>query len=130
MIYADSDVRKSNQLDVVDKTALKLETTVIEGVSSENVLKPAKSLFVDEPSIWPLQCTMFYLGQIPDLQQLIPLKAGMNAVETKRLMYHIASDWHTSSIRLAGRIFGDFQRRMAVLNDYRNPAGYADNISP
>jgi hypothetical protein len=29
----------------------------------------------------------------------------------------LAADWHTSSIRLAGRIFGDFQKRMAFLND-------------
>lgn len=94
---------------MVDRTALKLEVTVVKGVSSEGILKAAKLLFVDEPSIWPLHYTMFYLGQIPNLQQLIPLKSGMNMVETKRLRYHIASNWHTSGIQLAGRIFGNFQ---------------------
>ena len=121
--------RAEARKDVVDRTALKLETMAVGGVSSEVILKAAKSLFVDDPSIWLLQYTMFYLGQIPDLLQLIPLKNGMNAVETKRLRHHIASDWHTSSIRLAGRIFGDFQRRMAVLNDHHPHAGHVDSIS-
>jgi hypothetical protein len=31
-----------------------------------------------------------------------------------------------SSIRLAGRMFSDFQQRMAVLNNHRLPTGYAD----
>jgi len=34
----------------------------------------------------------------------------------RRLKSHITMDWHLSSIRLAGRIFGDFQKPMAALN--------------
>lgn len=102
--------------EVVEKTELKLTTMKIEGVVRDNLLNTAKFLFTDNPSVWPLHHTLFYLGQIPDLDPLIPAETGISEMEAKRLKYHLSSDWHTSSVRLAGRIFGDFQRRMAVLN--------------
>jgi len=60
---------------------------------------------------------MFYLGQIPDLETLIPPDHGLNKITMMKLKTHLSSDWHMSSIRLAGRIFGDHQRRMASLNN-------------
>lgn len=102
---------------VTERTMLKLETMQIEGVMMDKLCNAAKSLFSDSPSVWPLHLTMYYLGQIPDLDVLIPPNRGLNSVTLMRLKTHLASDWHTSCIRLAGRIFGDFQKRMAVLNN-------------
>ena len=101
----------------IAKTELKLATMQIKGIVKDNLIAAAKSLFTDSSTIWgPLHLTMFYLGQIPDLDVLIPPNHGLNQIALLRLKTHISSDWHMSSIRLAGRIFGDYQRRMAIDN--------------
>ncbi|KAJ7795440.1 hypothetical protein B0H13DRAFT_1675157, partial [Mycena leptocephala] len=49
------------------------------------------------------------LGRMTDHSVLIP-----ETIKRRKLSVHLASDWHTSSIRLAGRIFGSVQRTMAA----------------
>jgi hypothetical protein len=100
---------------LISKTILKLDLMKIENPIRTNILSAAKSLFADDPMIWPLHLTMYYLGQIPNLDTFIPFAHSLNKITLIRLKTHISSDWHISSIRLAGRIFGDYQRRMAVL---------------
>jgi hypothetical protein len=102
--------------DIIAKTELKLETMKIEGIVRDNLLHAAKFLFMDEPSVWPLHHTMFYLGQIPDLDGLFASGHNIKDITLKRIKTHISSDWHTAAIRLAGRIFGDYQKRMAFHN--------------
>ena len=104
---------------VVEKTRLKAETIGCEEATRDNLVSAAKSLFVDDPEIWPLHYSLYYLGQIPSLKQLIT-DPNINLIQRRRLESHIATDWHFSSIRLAGRIFGDFQKRMAALNHCPN----------
>ncbi|KAJ7217473.1 hypothetical protein C8J57DRAFT_1021636, partial [Mycena rebaudengoi] len=58
----------------------------------------------------------YYIGQIPSLNDLITREMVPDTIRRKKLRSHVASDWHTSSIRLAGRIFGSFQRTMAARN--------------
>jgi hypothetical protein len=102
--------------EIVEKTRLKLENLDIEEIIRDGLLKAAKSLFVDDPTVWPLHYSMFYLGQLPDLDLIIEsgvVTVTIGEIKKKRLKAHISSDWHTSSIRLAGRIFGDYQRRVA-----------------
>jgi len=119
--------RHEAQEQLVHKTMLKLETMKIEGAVKANLISAAKSLFTDDPTTWPLHLTMYYLGQIPDLDAFIPPNHGLNGITLMRLKTHIASDWHTSSIRLAGRIFGDYQRRMAGLMNipFKNSLSYS-----
>ena len=105
---------------VVEWTKEKLDTMEIEGVVRDNLLEAAKSLFIDDPLVWPLQKTLFYLGQLPKIDPLINSgSVDLGEIRRRRLKSHIVNGWHTSCIRLAGRIFGDFQRRMAVLNDVK-----------
>lgn len=101
----------------VENTTLKLSSMQLEGPVKDILISAAKSLFSDHPTIWPLHLTMFYIGQIPDLETLIPPDHGLNKITMMKLKTHLSSDWHMSSIRLAGRIFGDYQRRMASLNN-------------
>ncbi|KAJ7687240.1 hypothetical protein B0H17DRAFT_890124, partial [Mycena rosella] len=72
-----------------------------------------KSLFNDDPSVWPLKITQFYVGQIPSTQDLITSVMLPDGIKRRGLSSHIALEWHTSAIRLAGRIFGSVQRTMA-----------------
>jgi len=113
--------RDESLKEVLDRTELKLATFEIVGDTKENIMAAAKSLFIDS-SIWPLHFSLYYLGQLPNLNILFSENSNINPVQKRRLVSHLAVDWHTSSIRLAGRIFGDFQKRMAVLND--NPYSY------
>ena len=101
---------------LIDKTTSKLESMKIDGSVKINLIHAAKHLFTDNPVIWPLHLTMYYLGQIPSLDTFIPVDNKLNKITLARLKSHISADWHTSSIRLAGRIFGDYQKRMAIIN--------------
>jgi hypothetical protein len=66
--------------------------------------------------------SLYYLGQLPNINNLFHEDLNVGFIQKRRLTSNVAVDWHTSSIRLAGRIFGDFQKRMAFLND--NPRLY------
>ncbi|KDR77658.1 hypothetical protein GALMADRAFT_119768 [Galerina marginata CBS 339.88] len=108
--------RKEAAKHLVDTTKLKAETIGCDETTKQNLISAAKSLLSDDPKIWPLHYSLYYLGQIPTIDQLIT-DPNMNHIHQRRLISHIAADWHLSSIRLAGRIFGDFQKRMAVRNE-------------
>ncbi|KDR65825.1 hypothetical protein GALMADRAFT_15977, partial [Galerina marginata CBS 339.88] len=82
--------REGAREDVVKKTKLKLETMGIEGDTRDNLSR---------------------------LDHFIPTDSNIGSILKRRLKSHLASDWHTTSIRLAGRIFGDFQKRMAATNN-------------
>ena len=88
----------------------------VDGPIRDHILLKAKSLFIDDAQCWPLLQTLFYVGQIPDLENLLQYQQK-NYPTLRRLRALLSSDWHIASIRLAGWIFGDFQRRMAVLNN-------------
>jgi hypothetical protein len=110
--------REETRMSVMNWTKEKLDAVDIEEVVKDNLLNTAKSLFIDDPRVWPLQKTLFYLGQIPKIGPILSLNSvELGEVFRRRLKSHIVSEWHTSCIRLAGRIFGDFQKRMAILND-------------
>ena len=112
------DWRIETGMNLVDWTKEKLDMMEVRGIVRDNLLKTAKSLFIDDPSVWPLQKTLFYLGQLPKIDPLINSESVEHGEIFRRwLRSHIANSWHTSCIHLAGRIFGDFQQRMAVLND-------------
>ncbi|KAJ6566379.1 hypothetical protein B0H19DRAFT_1351815 [Mycena capillaripes] len=56
--------------------------------------------------------SVYYLGHIPRINALVP-NTNNNKIDHSRLIHHFASDWHTACIRLAGRIWGDWQREMS-----------------
>ena len=103
--------------ELVERTELKLVNMKIEGAVKDGLLATAKLLFSDSAVVWPLHRSLFYLGQIPNLNLLISREVGIGEMEYRRLRSHLSSDWHMASIRLAGRIFGDYQRKMAALNN-------------
>jgi hypothetical protein len=110
--------REETRMSVMNWTKEKLDAVDIEEVVKDNLLNTAKSLFIDDPRVGPLQKTLFYLGQILKIGPILSLNSvELGEVFRRRLKSHIVSEWHTSCIRLAGRIFGDFQKRMAILND-------------
>ena len=104
---------------VVKKTRLKVETIGCGEATRDNLVSAAKLLFVDDPEIWPLHYSLYYLGQIPSLKQLIT-NPNISLIPWQHLESHITTNWHFSSKWLAGRIFSNFQKWMAVLNNCPN----------
>ncbi|KAJ7708993.1 hypothetical protein B0H17DRAFT_916723 [Mycena rosella] len=114
--------RSKAAVDVHRRTESKLKEKGYEETDAVDLLSTAKFLFSDKPHIWPLQYCTYFLGHLPNLDHLMPKKPGVDddKLSRTRLAHHIASDWHTAAIRLAGRIWGDWQRKMAMKNDVRS----------
>ncbi|KAJ7719161.1 hypothetical protein B0H14DRAFT_2412307, partial [Mycena olivaceomarginata] len=70
-------------------------------------------------SIWPLHYSVYFLGHLLKFEQWIPSTKDPDKIADKRLAHHFAADWHLASIRLAGRIWGNWQREMAALTNTR-----------
>jgi hypothetical protein len=84
------------------------------------ILSKAKSFFQNGKDLWPLGDSQYYLGYVPNLRPLLPRMENENRIARERMVHGIYCDWHNASIRLASRIFGDFQRRVAKHWDERN----------
>jgi hypothetical protein len=82
-------------------------------------LAEAKLLFTDKCSLWPLHYSAYYLGHVPNFDHLLPTRDNLSKLAFTRLAYHFSADWHTTSIRLAGRIWGNWQKETAVTLDVR-----------
>jgi hypothetical protein len=96
------------------RTEQKLEEAEIREEYRQPILNAAKSLFADDPVVWPLKITQYYLGQTPSIQNHITYEMLPNTIKRRKLTSHLSADRHTSAIRLAGRIFGSVQRTMAA----------------
>jgi len=97
-----------------------VEKHLLSRETAQHLITAAKSLFSDDSAIWPLHCTAFYLGRIPDVTKLLgfeqpSLHSSLTpSLRMSRDINSIAMDWHTHSIRLAGRIWGQVQRIAAI----------------
>ncbi|KAJ6501749.1 hypothetical protein DFH09DRAFT_830719, partial [Mycena vulgaris] len=85
------------------RTDNKLQEKGIEEADRVDLLATVKSLFNDNPLIWPLHYCTYYLGHLPKFDHLIPrIKDADDKLADTRLAHHLAADWHVAAIRLAG----------------------------
>lgn len=107
--------RLEAQSAVLQGMLLRCAELVKKGIISDHVLSEiiltAKSLFHDDPSILPLQYSAYYLGQIPDVSQLIlrSIPEHTPLFKSNHLAHFFVSSWHLASIHLAGQIWGQVQ---------------------
>ncbi|KAJ7797735.1 hypothetical protein B0H14DRAFT_2389432 [Mycena olivaceomarginata] len=112
--------RTSAANELAARTDNKLAEKGVEEADCVDLLTAVKSLFVDDESIWPLHYSVYFLGHLPKFEHWIPsIKDPDDNIADKRLAHHFAADWHLASIRLAGRIWGNWQREMAALTNTR-----------
>ncbi|KAJ7899507.1 hypothetical protein B0H14DRAFT_2494267 [Mycena olivaceomarginata] len=78
-----------------------------------------RTLLFSDDIVWPLQYSTYYLGHIPRFDHLVPTTNDPTPLSHSRLAHYFAADWHVASIRLAGRIWGDWQKTTAVAIDAR-----------
>jgi len=119
-----SEWRNMAALDLIVDTEKRLRGLLVDGqerrMVEENLLHLAESIFSDDSPVWPLRKNVYYLGKHPSLSKCINEMTIKNGILRRRIISHISTDWHSRCIRLAGRIFGDYQRRMAVIKDAGN----------
>ncbi|PPR03462.1 hypothetical protein CVT26_007878 [Gymnopilus dilepis] len=74
--------------------------TITPYTGRQVVLEQANGLLLDS-DIWPTKQSYYYLGITPNI------KLVGDTVQTKSLRTRLLNVWHTSSIRLAARIWGE-----------------------
>ncbi|KAJ7075102.1 hypothetical protein B0H15DRAFT_917163 [Mycena belliarum] len=105
--------RSSAAQEILTRTNNKLGEKGIKEADRVGLLTIAKSLFTDNIDIWPLHYSTYFLGHVPKFDHALPGMPDADRLTRTRLAHHLACDWHTACIRLAGRIWGDMQREMA-----------------
>ncbi|KAF8237617.1 hypothetical protein L208DRAFT_1149273, partial [Tricholoma matsutake] len=105
---------------ILEYTELKchdlVEKHLLPSEIAQCLISAPKSLFSDDSATWPLHHTAFYLGQIPNIFKLLGFKQHTlhsslhPSIQLSRNLHPIASEWHTQSIHLASRIWGQVQR--------------------
>ena len=102
---------RDGALGAVTLETSSLLTTAETPLLSDVILRTAHTLFVDDPDTWPQYFSHYYCGTVP------PLPAAPNTDGTRssarRLLSCIATLWHSTSIRLAARIWGSYKRALA-----------------
>lgn len=88
-----------------------------------NILTKAKCFFKDGKELWPLGDFQYYLGHVLNLRRLIPQNGKSNESGSRETnswdIFRLAQRPNNASIRLASRIFGDLQRKVAKHWDER-----------
>ncbi|KAK0475433.1 hypothetical protein IW261DRAFT_1494167 [Armillaria novae-zelandiae] len=92
---------------LITETSRILDSAEVPLLFCSSFLQVIRRLFEDGPD-WPQSLSRFYLGLTP----LLPCRTGLPEVKATRLLACIAHIWHTSSIRLAGRIWAEYKRRV------------------
>ncbi|KAJ7117390.1 hypothetical protein C8R43DRAFT_1037477 [Mycena crocata] len=77
--------------------------------AKEDVIRATGHLFGDN-ECWPDGQCQYYLGQVPPVLPLLQLGRRPSLTQS-RLATRIAHTWHSEGIRLAGRIWGQLQRK-------------------
>ncbi|KZV90808.1 hypothetical protein EXIGLDRAFT_676719 [Exidia glandulosa HHB12029] len=93
----------------------------LDDVSKGRLLDTAECFFSSDIDRWPLKMSQYWYGHVPVLDELVPEQAFNSSLARRKLLYKIFTEWHYASIRLAGRIWGDFATRTARI--YSNGPG-------
>jgi hypothetical protein len=105
--YAQFDEwRRDTGAEVSLRTGRKLEEADMREEDRQPILNAAKSLFIDDPVVWPLKILQYYLGQTPSIQNFITYRTLPDTIKRRKLASHLSSNWHMSAIRLAEEFLG------------------------
>ncbi|KAF5367841.1 hypothetical protein D9615_010570 [Tricholomella constricta] len=108
--------RFSSLRDDANKTIVSATSTLFDvfGVPAQYqscALEHACTISHDSQS-WPTGYTMYYYGVLPDIDDITRdlNLTSLPSLKVERLRLRIAATWHTTLIRLAGRIWGIVKR--------------------
>jgi hypothetical protein len=106
-----AEMRTKQADSLTTSVTRKLDDAGHDPCDQTRLLHTVKSLFSDSV-IWPLQSSVYFLGQIPKIDILLPPLPTINSVTRSRLVHNLAADMHLASARLASRIYRDVQKEI------------------
>ena len=101
-----SSLRTAAAASVHAEVSKLLATAETRSSLAEPLLHTTTALFADDDDVWPLSASRYYLGTMPPTSFDEVL-----SVPDRRVLTSVVNAWHSASIRLAGRIWGDYKRR-------------------
>ena len=107
-----SEMRTKALDPLIKGVETRLDDAGVNPPDQTRIMNTVKHIFSDSKDVWPLQSSMYYLGQIPKVEPLLSPTSTTSAVNRSRLIHNLATDMHLTSARLASRIYGDMQREM------------------
>lgn len=84
-----------------------LATAESPATLTSSLLRTTSALFEDDADTWPQYATRYYLGTMPPTS----FEEALSLAD-RRVVSSVCNAWHAASIRLAGRIWGDYKRRI------------------
>ncbi|KAK0442581.1 hypothetical protein EV421DRAFT_1949429 [Armillaria borealis] len=105
---------------LITETSRILDSAEVPLLICRAFLHIVQRLFEDGP-VWPQSVSRFYLGLTPSL----PALPGLKGEKTNRVLVRISQTWHTTCIRLAGRIWAEYKRRVRPTTTKNNPNSVA-----
>jgi hypothetical protein len=104
---------RSKQVDsLITSITRRLDDAGLDTLDLTRLMHSVKFLFSDSSIVWPLQSSVYFLGQILKVDALLPPLPSMNPVTRSRLVHNLATDMHLASACLASRIYGDLQKEI------------------
>jgi hypothetical protein len=95
----------------------KLDEAEVDPLDQTCIMDTVKHIFSDLKDIWPLQSSMYFLGQIPKVEPLLSPLSMTSPVNHSRLIHNLATDLHLALAHLTSRIYGDLQKEMSKRHD-------------
>ena len=115
-VQAGKQLRK-----VVEERLIKMK--VGDGDKAE-LLSKAEFFYIDDPTIWPLKESRYYLGHVPKLSNLLPKSwSGLGKWQEERMIHAIYCEWHNAGVRLALRIYEELQQHVTCSWDQERKSG-------
>lgn len=115
-----TDLRETAAFQLVTETCKVLEGIDVPDSTLQYVRDSANTIFRDSSVFWPQHESRYYMGLIPPIEDIITIPTCVPGVTRVRVVTRIAQTWHSMSIRLAGRIWGNHKRRVAPYNTARS----------
>ncbi|KAJ3753735.1 hypothetical protein EV360DRAFT_87504 [Lentinula raphanica] len=100
-------LRSESSFNIITETTAILSHSEAIPYSERQDLLQRANIILTDADLWPSGLTKFYLGLFPPSRELNPSKT-VEAVQTRT---RILSNWHSTIIRLTGRIWGEYKRR-------------------
>jgi len=113
--YSEMRTKALEPLTTTIKT--RLDDAEVNSSHQTRIINTVKHIFSDSKNVWPLQSSMYYLGQIPKVEPLLSPLSMTSTINRSRLIHNVATDIHLASARLASRIYGDMQKEMTKRRD-------------
>ena len=106
-----NDFRDSATSSVLSSSTTLLDASTLDSTNHQTILERARGIFHDSDT-WPAHRSLYYISVLPNILTVEPETRQPTVNHTLRT--RLAHDWHTTSIRLAARIWSEAWRHSRI----------------